>query len=136
MIYCARPPRHASNKLLQHAMYSTTECCSLQVQQHVDDAISKGAKALTGGSTPDLSAPYDNGNFFQPTVLADCSTDMKVSTTVCNALFVWLQKHVQAVLCACGCHAINQVHNSWQFGSGTAACLICPGHETVVDAPV
>lgn len=51
----------------------------MQVQQHVDDAVSKGAKALTGGSRPDLPAPYDKGNFFQPTVLADCTIDMKVS---------------------------------------------------------
>ena len=51
----------------------------MQVQQHVDDAVSKGAKALTGGSRPNLPAPYDKGNFFQPTVLADCTIDMKVS---------------------------------------------------------
>ena len=50
----------------------------MQVQQHVDDAVSKGAKALTGGSRPDLQAPYDKGNFFQPTVLPDCTIDMKV----------------------------------------------------------
>lgn len=66
----------------------------------MDDAISKGAKALTGGSTPDLSAPYDKGNFFQPTVLADCSTDMKVSTRSCNALVEWLLSHAH-IVCAC-----------------------------------
>ena len=50
----------------------------VQVQGHVDDALAKGAKALTGGSKPDLKAPYDKGFFFSPTVLSDCSIDMKV----------------------------------------------------------
>ena len=50
----------------------------MQVQGHVDDAVAKGAKALTGGSKPDLQAPYDKGFFFSPTVLSDCTIDMKV----------------------------------------------------------
>ena len=51
---------------------------SLQVQGHVDDALAKGAKALTGGKKADLQAPYDKGYFFSPTVLSDCTIDMKV----------------------------------------------------------
>ena len=50
----------------------------LQVQGHVDDALAKGAKALTGGKKADLQAPYDKGYFFTPTVLSDCTIDMKV----------------------------------------------------------
>jgi len=49
------------------------------VQGHVDDALAKGAKALTGGKRPDMQAPYDKGYFFEPTVLSDCTIDMKVS---------------------------------------------------------
>ena len=56
----------------------TTGNMLVQVQGHVDDALSKGAKALTGGSKPDLQAPYDKGFFFSPTVLSECSIDMKV----------------------------------------------------------
>lgn len=52
----------------------------VQVQGHVDDALAKGAKALTGGKRPEMQAPYDKGYFFSPTVLSDCTIDMKVST--------------------------------------------------------
>jgi hypothetical protein len=51
----------------------------MQVQGHVDDALAKGAKALTGGKRPHMQAPYDKGYFFEPTVLSDCTIDMKVS---------------------------------------------------------
>ena len=57
-------------------------CDCLQVQGHVDDALAKGAKALTGGQKPDLPAPYDKGNFFSPTVLSECTIDMKVSVCI------------------------------------------------------
>lgn len=53
---------------------------SLQVQGHVEDALAKGAKALTGGKKADLQAPYDKGYFFSPTVLSDCTIDMKVGS--------------------------------------------------------
>ncbi len=42
-----------------------------KVQQHVDDALSKGARALVGGKPHALG-----GNFWQPTVLADARDDM------------------------------------------------------------
>jgi len=43
-----------------------------RVQEHVDDAVAKGAMLLTGGKArPDLG-PY----FFEPTVLADVTDDM------------------------------------------------------------
>ena len=43
------------------------------VQSRVDDAIAKGAKALVGGK------PIDGpGNFFEPTLLVDVTTDMDI----------------------------------------------------------
>ena len=45
-----------------------------KVEEHIQDAVSKGAKVLSGGSRHDLG-----GTFFQPTVLAEVNTDMKVT---------------------------------------------------------
>ena len=45
-----------------------------KVEAHVADALSKGARALCGGVRHERA-----GNFFQPTVLADVTTDMKVA---------------------------------------------------------
>jgi succinate-semialdehyde dehydrogenase/glutarate-semialdehyde dehydrogenase len=45
-----------------------------KVQEHVDDAVSKGANVTTGGQCHALG-----GNFFQPTVLTDVTPDMKVA---------------------------------------------------------
>ena len=45
-----------------------------KVREHVDDAVSKGAKVLAGGKAHDLG-----GNFWQPTVLADVTDDMKLA---------------------------------------------------------
>lgn len=61
------------------ANFVLVEFSGMQVQGHVDDALAKGAKALTGGKRPDMQAPYDKGYFFEPTVLSDCTIDMKVS---------------------------------------------------------
>ncbi len=46
-----------------------------KVSHHIDDAISKGAKLLTGGKPHVLG-----GTFFQPTVLGDVAADMTVAT--------------------------------------------------------
>ena len=46
----------------------------------MDDALAKGATALTGGKKAELQAPYDKGYFFTPTVLSDCTIDMKVGS--------------------------------------------------------
>jgi len=47
-----------------------------KVQEHVDDAVSHGAKILAGGSKlPDLGP-----HFFQPTVLGDVDHSMKIAT--------------------------------------------------------
>ena len=45
-----------------------------KVQEHVDDAVSKGANVTAGGQPHALG-----GNFFQPTVLTDVTPDMKVA---------------------------------------------------------
>ena len=45
-----------------------------KVEAHVADAVSKGARVLSGGARHALG-----GNFFQPTVLADVTSDMKVA---------------------------------------------------------
>ncbi len=44
-----------------------------KVEEHVADAVAKGAKLLTGGKLHALG-----GRFFEPTVLADVTADMKV----------------------------------------------------------
>jgi succinate-semialdehyde dehydrogenase/glutarate-semialdehyde dehydrogenase len=45
------------------------------VDRHVRDAVERGARATTGGQRVDELAP---GNFYQPTVLADCTPEMLV----------------------------------------------------------
>jgi len=45
-----------------------------KVEAHVADALAKGARLLCGGARHPLG-----GNFFQPTVLADVSADMRVA---------------------------------------------------------
>ncbi|MBK9783334.1 MAG: NAD-dependent succinate-semialdehyde dehydrogenase [Betaproteobacteria bacterium] len=45
-----------------------------KVESHVADAVGKGARVLCGGARHALG-----GNFFQPTVLADVTTEMKVA---------------------------------------------------------
>ncbi len=45
-----------------------------KVEEHINDATSKGARIVVGGKRHQLG-----GNFFEPTVLADVTTDMMVS---------------------------------------------------------
>ncbi|GAB6904573.1 succinate-semialdehyde dehydrogenase I, NADP-dependent [Desulfosarcina cetonica] len=45
-----------------------------KVAHHIDDALSRGARLLSGGKAHALG-----GTFFQPTVLADVSADMQVA---------------------------------------------------------
>ncbi len=46
-----------------------------KVVEHIDDAVAKGARILAGGEAHELG-----GLFFKPTVLADVSTDMLVTS--------------------------------------------------------
>ncbi len=45
-----------------------------KVAEHVEDAVSKGARVITGGEPSELG-----GFFYKPTVLADVTSDMKVT---------------------------------------------------------
>ena len=45
-----------------------------KVVEHIEDALEKGARIVTGGKPHELG-----GTFFQPTVLADATFDMKVA---------------------------------------------------------
>ena len=45
-----------------------------KVKEHIDDAVSKGAKVIAGGKTHDLG-----GNFFEPTILADVTQGMLIT---------------------------------------------------------
>jgi len=45
-----------------------------KVEEHIEDAVAKGAKVIAGGSRHHLG-----GTFFQPTVLAEVNIDMKVT---------------------------------------------------------
>ncbi len=45
-----------------------------KVEEHVEDAVSKGAAVVAGGARSDLG-----GSFYQPTVLTGVTTDMKVT---------------------------------------------------------
>jgi succinate-semialdehyde dehydrogenase/glutarate-semialdehyde dehydrogenase len=47
-----------------------------KVTELVDDALARGARALTGGGP--LSAPYQRGYFFEPTVLAEVPQDARL----------------------------------------------------------
>ncbi|WP_322784514.1 NAD-dependent succinate-semialdehyde dehydrogenase, partial [Verminephrobacter aporrectodeae] len=49
------------------------EAAVLKVQRHVDDAVAKGAKVVTGGRR---LQNLGSGQFFEPTVLADATSDM------------------------------------------------------------
>jgi acyl-CoA reductase-like NAD-dependent aldehyde dehydrogenase len=46
------------------------------IKDHIDDAVAKGAKVLTGGTVEE----HDGGLWVRPTVLTGCNHDMKVMT--------------------------------------------------------
>lgn len=50
-----------------------------KTREHLADAVAKGARVLAGGAAP-TGETYENGHFFRPTVLADCTHDMQVMT--------------------------------------------------------
>ena len=49
------------------------EAALVKVQRHVDDAVAKGARVLTGGKR---MKTLGSGQFFEPTVVADATADM------------------------------------------------------------
>ena len=46
-------------------------------QEYVRIALDEGATIATGGSAPELGAPFDNGFFFSPTVISNATNDMR-----------------------------------------------------------
>ena len=50
-----------------------------EVEAQVQDAVERGATLLAGGQRPE-GAPYEKGNFYLPTVLANVDPDAKVMT--------------------------------------------------------
>jgi succinate-semialdehyde dehydrogenase/glutarate-semialdehyde dehydrogenase len=50
-----------------------------EVDEQVQDALKRGAKALTGGKRPD-AADLTRGNFYEPTLLVDVPEDARVAT--------------------------------------------------------
>lgn len=48
-----------------------------KTQQHLEDAMSKGARLVAGGSVPE-GDQYKRGYFFRPTIVVDCDHSMKV----------------------------------------------------------
>ncbi|WP_067221223.1 NAD-dependent succinate-semialdehyde dehydrogenase [Stappia indica] len=51
-----------------------SEAALKKVEEHVSDALAKGARVLEGGERAELG-----GTFYRPTVLADVTTEMKVA---------------------------------------------------------
>lgn len=57
----------------------TTPAGVAKVDLHVQDAVGKQARLLRGGKRPDaLSKVLQEGNFYEPTLLADCTQQMLV----------------------------------------------------------
>lgn len=50
-----------------------------KTKEHLADAIAQGARLLAGGVAP-TGPVYENGHFFRPTVVADCTHDMQIMT--------------------------------------------------------
>lgn len=50
-----------------------------KTREHLKDALAKGARLLAGGAAP-KGAEYERGYFFRPTVVADCTHEMKIMT--------------------------------------------------------
>ncbi len=50
-----------------------------KTKDHLADALGLGARLVAGGSPPE-GARFRKGHFFRPTVLADCTHEMKVMT--------------------------------------------------------
>lgn len=46
----------------------TTRAVVNRTREHIDDAVARGAQIIIGGNTP-TGEPWDNGNYFLPTVL-------------------------------------------------------------------
>ena len=48
------------------------------VEKYVQCGLDEGAKLLTGGRSPKLDKPFNNGYFYMPTIFAEVKEDMKI----------------------------------------------------------
>lgn len=48
-------------------------------KKHVEDALSKGGRLITGGKVPE-GEKFEKGNFYEPTIIADCNHSMLLMT--------------------------------------------------------
>jgi len=55
------------------------EAAVAKTEEHIQDAIQKGAKVIYGGKKP-VGEEYDNGHFYEPTVLLHATHEMKIAT--------------------------------------------------------
>ncbi|AYV73709.1 MULTISPECIES: NAD-dependent succinate-semialdehyde dehydrogenase [Niallia] len=55
------------------------EAAVAKTEEHIQDAIQKGAKVIYGGKKP-AGEEYDNGHFYEPTVLLHATHEMKIAT--------------------------------------------------------
>jgi succinate-semialdehyde dehydrogenase/glutarate-semialdehyde dehydrogenase len=62
-------------RVLQYVFLTICARHYVQVQKHVDDCVSKGAKVLLGGK-PHEALNAKGGSFYEPTVLAEVTKDM------------------------------------------------------------
>ncbi len=51
-----------------------------KVEGYVNSGVEQGAKLITGGHKPSLPSPFNEGFYFEPTVFADATEDMKISS--------------------------------------------------------
>ncbi|MDA4121090.1 MAG: aminobutyraldehyde dehydrogenase [Thaumarchaeota archaeon] len=51
-----------------------------RVEGYVNAGKEQGARLVTGGSRPELASPFSEGYYFEPTIFADASQDMKISS--------------------------------------------------------
>lgn len=51
-----------------------------RVEGYVRSGTEEGARLVTGGNEPKLPVPFDKGYYFEPTVFADATQDMKISS--------------------------------------------------------
>ncbi|CCK68915.1 meiotic recombination directing protein KNAG_0B04810 [Huiozyma naganishii CBS 8797] len=83
-----------------------------QLESLVKDAVSKGARLLTGGS-PYTHPKYPQGNYFQPTMLVDVTPDMDVAQNEVFGPILVMMKGESTKHCI-------ELANSAPFGLGSS----------------
>lgn len=74
-------------------------------QRLVDDAVSKGAKVLSGGFIPGPDSALSKGSFYPPTVLADVpETALIAQEEIFGPIMCIFKVHAFAYIVHCCCH--------------------------------